>query len=317
MEPTTQPDPKTETQADVLADTQTDPLSAAVTTNNEPQTETLSLIDKLKSGDQVDPQTMEILLELVSQKKAQPLKNSISDRIFEQLRQWGASTVASLIAITIAIISPVVINSQFAQDITSSISEIRGKLPNEADKLLMAQLTDLSKQNQNLISDINQKQQLLQVQSNDLKSGSQLFQQQYNDVINKVVELNLKNKGLETSSEKITQLEQKVAALTSHSVNTNIRFNQKLYQQITKLQKEGEKLTEKQSQQAEQWFKRTFYTVQGLQNQASNSQLKAHVDVLKDISNKDGKFNSFPQRKQETLLILSALSALVNAAVIR
>lgn len=236
---------------------------------------------------------------------------SVKDNAVEQVKQFGASTIASLIAILIAVITPIILNSQFAQDVSETIADIRKQLPNEADELLMNQVTELSKNNQVLINQISTEQRVLQAQSAELSKGEQAFKQEYQQIAQKLIALENQNKSLTDS------LSKKVEELEGRVVSENDKPNYALLKQLSNLTNEGEKLTPAQTEKSESWFKRTFYTVQGLQKEAFNQQLKTHVAVLKSIVEKDSGYQEFNKRKKEALIVLDALSSLVNAAIIR
>ena len=257
---------------------------------------------------------LEKVLQAGKELKAQAsptVMETVKDNAVAQVKQFGASTVASLIAILIAVIIPVILNSQFAQDVSETIADIRKKLPNEADELLMNQVTELSKNNQFLISQISTEQKLLQAKNAELSKGEQSFKQEYLQITQKLAELENQNKDLTAS------LSKKVAELENRSVSTNVKPNYALLKQLSKLTSEGEKLTSTQLEKSERWFKRTFYTVQGLQKEPTNQQLSTYVLVLKSIVEKDGEFREFSKRKEEALIVLDVLSSLVDAAIIR
>jgi len=252
------------------------------------------------------------LLERKGKLKATPtIIESVKDNAVTQVKQFGASTIASLIAILIAVITPIILNSQFAQDISETIADIRKKLPNEADDLLMSQVSELTKNNQVLINQISTEQRLLQAKNVELSKGEQSFKLEYQSVTQKLIELENQNRDLtELLSKKVEQLEGRFAGKQE-------KPNYALLKQLSNLTREGENLTATQTEKSERWFKQTFYTVQGLQTEAFNQQLKTHVAVLKSIVEKESEFGEFNKRKEEALIVLEALSSLVNAAIIR
>ncbi|WP_196141002.1 hypothetical protein [Aliikangiella sp. G2MR2-5] len=244
--------------------------------------------------------------------KAMPtVMNSVKDNAVAQVKQFGASTIASMIAILIAVVTPIILNSQFAQDIAETIADIRKQLPNEADDLLMSQVTDLSRNNQALITKISTEQRLLQAQNMEFSKGEQAFKDEYKQVTQKLVEIESQSKNLTDS------LVKKIEELEGRIGTKNDKPNYALLKQLSNLISEGEKLVLNQAEKSERWFKRAFYTVQGLQKEAFNQQLKTHVAVLKSIAEKDEGYKEFNKRKEEALIVLDALSSLVNAAIIR
>lgn len=239
------------------------------------------------------------------------MMESVKDNAVAQVKQFGASTIASLIAILIAVVTPIILNSQFAKDVSETIADIRKQLPNEADDLLMNQVTELSKNNQVLIYQISTEQRVLQAQSAEFSKGEQTFKQEYQQITQKLIALETENRNLTKAlSKKVEELEGQIG-------NKNNRPNYALLKQLSNLTSEGEKLTLDQIEKSERWFKRAFYTIQGLQKEAFNQQLKTHVAVLKSIVEKDNDYKEFNKRKEEALIVLDALSALVNAAIIR
>lgn len=303
-----------EATSQIESSQQTDKESAV---DRKKQSSIFSETKTLPIEELIGSQNLEQLLDLIAEKQQANTKTSLRVRVKEQLSQWGASTITSLIALSVAIIVPLVLNSQFVQDMTSAINDIREELPDEADALLMSQLTERSNNNQSRLMELTQKHQILELQSNDLKTGNQAFAQQYNEVMTRLIEINAKSENIQDSTQKVKQLESQIQKLQAQVENGLKGVNQRLYRQLVKLSNEGEKINQNQTQKAQLWFKKILYTVQGLQNKNTQSHLKAHVDVLKNIVNGSGEFSQFSNRKQEALLILNALSSLANAAVIR
>ncbi|MCW8879223.1 MAG: hypothetical protein OQK04_10325 [Kangiellaceae bacterium] len=270
----------------------------------------------------IDLEDTDLLNMLLEQKRAKSepasaVLKSVKDNAVEQVKQFGVSTAASLIAVLIAVITPIILNSQFAQDVKETIADIRKQLPNEADELLMSQVTELSKSNQNLINQISSKQLLLQAKNNELSKGNESFKQEYQQIEQKLVELETKSKSLADNSQLIEALSKQVEDLNKRVTRNSDGPNYALHKQLVKLTNEGTRLTQSQIEKSENWFRRVFYTVQGLQNPETNHQLKSHVAVLKSIADKKNGYSDFNKRKQEALIVLNALGSLATAAIIR
>lgn len=270
----------------------------------------------------LDLNNPELLSELLGQKAAKntpkpSVLESVKDNAVAQVKQFGASTAASLIAILIAVITPIILNSQFAQDVKQTIADLREQLPNEADELLMNQVTELSKSNQSLINQISSKQLLLQAQNSELTKGTETTRQEYRQVTQKLIELESRNKNLTDNSQLIGSLSKQVEELSKRVNRNNDGPNYALHKELLKLSTEGRKLTQNQIEKSENWFRRVFYTVQGLQKQEANQQLNSHVSVLKSIADKEDGYSEFNKRKQEALIVLNALGSLASAAIIR
>ena len=280
--------------------------------------ERMGVTQEKLSADQPSADLIKLLIEKQkeSTEKANSILGNMKENAVSQVRQFGASTLASIIAILIAVVSPLILNSQFVKDIKQTIADIRTQLPNEADKLLMDQVTELSKNNQGMLNTLSSQQLLLQEKSVSYQQQSEQFQQAYQQMSQKIVALETRNQVQVDNTDTIAALQKQLESLKGQVNSTHEGPNRALYQQLVKLSDEGKGLTATQSEKADVWFKKLFYTIQGLQKNEANQQLSSHVEVLKSIANRDNGFNDFNKRKQEALIILNALSSLVNAAVI-
>lgn len=267
-----------------------------------------------------DQHTMENILKFIEQTQKKQEQGTLWKGIKEKLNQIGRSAMTTLVALTVAIVTPVILNSQLVQNIDQSISDIRSKLPTEEDKLMVANVFNETSTNKDLIGQLSQTQKKLLLASIDFEKSSNVFNGKYEAVLQNISDLALKSAAQQStvleSKEKITTLEKQLKQMQFElSQKTNLS-NDKLLNQLIKLHTEGESLTKTQITQAEKWFKKISYIVIGLQGHQTVNQLGEHVKILKAIRDKKMGFTSFESRQSEALLILSALSSLASSAML-
>ncbi|WP_444998210.1 hypothetical protein [Aliikangiella sp. IMCC44359] len=297
-------------------------IEEEITTNNKenenkekpvPQSESLQLQIK----------ALERLYQQLANTEPEQKTSSFTLILKEKINQLGSSALTAIIALIAAIITPIILNSQFAKDINASISDIRSKLPNEADAIIVKELSSITSDHQSIINELIKKQQSIILDNKMLTDVKNDFETQYNQVLNSVEQFEIKsdiqNNSVDSLKSTIFNLEKKMADLQQQiqaSKQTN-SINKNLYHHLEKLYKDGESLTNANPTKAENWFKQLNYTIQGLQVNQTNDYLKLHVKTLNSIILKTDNFTDFSSRKSEALVILRSLLSLVDAAILK
>ncbi|TQV82785.1 hypothetical protein [Aliikangiella coralliicola] len=275
----------------------------------------------------VTPEEVEQLINKTVDKVAQSNKQTFWTKLKVQLSDIGKTIMASTLAIIVAIVTSLIFNSQTTEKIQTFIGEVREKLPTEADRALVAQLSNSLGENSSILNQL-QITQSKQIEKTDNIStlGDELKQQMqhvdlkftslnnlYNEQKNSYTQNNNKLKNLEST---VTKIQSKLS--------TNKReINTALLRTLVEFREKGELIAQRRlngnssmSQESNRWLKSVYYFINTLPTNGQPKQLLTIQTAIKSILNRKDEFDDIDSRLDESLIILSTMESLVQAAVL-
>jgi len=240
--------------------------------------------------------------------------NTFWEKLKIQLRDIGKTIMASILALVVAVVSSFIFNSQYSQDFQIAVDDIRTKLPTEAEKILVRQISDKLGKNRSLLDELQQEQ----------------FRQKEKNQIDALLGATLKEQ-FELSKERYSQQlifneknTRQIEFLNSELNNvrtTSIKghaTNKALVKTLKHFIKQGEAISSKQSpdKNTNNWLKNVYYFVHTLPGGNSEQQLKTIKKAMTSIIDGKSEYNNEAIKISETLIILSTLRSLAEAAVL-
>ncbi len=243
-------------------------------------------------------------------------------KLKKQLRDIGKTFLASAVALIVAIVSSFIFNSQYFQDIQVAVDDIRQKLPTEADKILVTKLSSTLGENSSLLSELQQEQIRQKEKTKVDELSNATYKIQFETISKEFVTIKQKyNQQLifsEKNNQQLEILNIKLTKYRSNLLTTSHPTNNALVKTLKLLLQQGETMnsTKSPEENTQNWLKSVYYFVHTLPNGSSQQQLTTIKKAMTRIVEDKNEYKNNDIRISETLIILSTLKSLAEAAVL-
>ncbi len=243
-------------------------------------------------------------------------------KLKKQLKDIGKTFLASAIALIVAIVSSFIFNSQYFQNIQIAVDDIRQKLPTEADKILVAKLSSTLGENSSLLGELQQEQlrQKEKTQVDEISNAT--YKQQLEEISKEFVTIKKKYDQQIVLNEKNNQqlelLNTKLTRFRSTLLTTSHPTNNALVKTLKQLLQQGKTMnsTKSPEENTQNWLRSVYYFVHTLPNGDNQQQLTTIKKAMTRIIDDTNEYKDNDIRISETLIILSTLKSLAEAAVL-
>jgi len=234
------------------------------------------------------------------------------EKLKNQLKDMGKTLMATVLALIVAVVSSFIFNSQYFQEVQVIFDDIRSKLPTEADKILVQQLSSTLGENSSLLDKLQQEQ--FRQKEKALAGG----------ILNTTLKLQLEEASKqfatinENNTHQIELLSAEIAKFRASSLNKSRPINRALITTLKQLQQRGEALSSKKllEKNVQIWLKRVYYFVHTLPSSDGEQQLAEIKNAMTKITESKSEYQDIGLRVSETLIIISTLKSLAEAAVL-
>ena len=242
-------------------------------------------------------------------------------KLKKQLKDIGKTFLASAVALIVAIVSSFFFNSQYFQNIQIAVDDIRKKLPTEADKILVTRLSNTLGENSSILGELQQEQlrQKERTQVGELSNAT--HNQQLEKISKELVTIKGKyNQQLvvnKNNNQQLELLDAKLATFRSTVLTPANPTNNALVKTLKQLLQQGKAMnsTKLPEENTQSWLKSVYYFVHTLPN-GDNQQLTIIKKAMTRIIEDTNEYKDNDIRISETLIILSTLKSLAEAAVL-